>query len=115
MPARISGRVSLAPELAAQTSPGDTVFIYATPAQGGRMPLAIVRTTVAALPFDFVLDDSQAMGPQTKLSSAGEVVLKARISKTGQAMPQPGEFGVSIGPIKNQTNQVSLVIRGPMP
>ena len=115
LPARISGRVSLAPELAAQTSPGDTVFIYATPAQGGRMPLAIVRTTVAALPFDFVLDDSQAMGPQTKLSSAGEVVLKARISKTGQAMPQPGEFGVSIGPIKNQTNQVSLVIRGPMP
>ena len=114
-PARISGRVSLAPELAAQTSPGDTVFIYATPAQGGRMPLAIVRTTVAALPFDFVLDDSQAMGPQTKLSSASEVVLKARISKTGQAMPQPGEFGVSIGPIKNQTNQVSLVIRGPMP
>ena len=114
-PARISGRVSLAPELAAQTSPGDTVFIYATPAQGGRMPLAIVRTTVAALPFDFVLDDSQAMGPQTKLSSASEVVLKARISKTGQAMPQPGEFGVSIGPIKNQTNQVSLVIRGPLP
>ena len=115
VPARISGRVSLAPEIAAQISPGDTVFIYATPAQGGRMPLAIVRTTVAALPFDFVLDDSQAMGPQTKLSSAGEVVLKARISKTGQAMPQPGEFGVSIGPIKNQTNQVSLVIRGPMP
>ncbi len=114
-PARISGRVSLAPELAAQTSPGDTVFIYATPAQGGRMPLAIVRTTVAALPFDFVLDDSQAMGPQTKLSSASEVVLKARISKTGQAMPQPGELGVSIGPIKNQTSQVSLVIRGPMP
>ena len=114
-PARISGRVSLAPELAAQTSPGDTVFIYATPVAGGRMPLAIVRTTVAALPFDFVLDDSQAMGPQTKLSSASEVVLKARISKTGQAMPQPGELGVSIGPIKNQSSQLSLVIRGPMP
>ena len=113
--ARISGRVSLAPELAAQTSPSDTVFIYATPAQGGRMPLAIVRTTVAALPFDFVLDDSQAMGPQSKLSSASEVVIKARISKTGQAMAQPGELGVSVGPIKNPSSQLSLVIRGPMP
>ena len=113
--ARIAGRVSLAPELVAQTSPGDTVFIYATPAQGGRMPLAIVRTTVAALPFDFVLDDSQAMGPQSKLSSASEVVLKARISKTGQAMAQPGELGVSLGPIKNPSNQLSLVIRGPLP
>ena len=113
--ARLSGRVSLAPELAAQTSPSDTVFIYATPAQGGRMPLAIVRTTVAALPFDFVLDDSQAMGPQSKLSSASEVVLKARISKTGQAMAQPGELGVSVGPVKNPSSQLSLVIRGPMP
>ena len=113
--ARIAGRVSLAPELAAQTSPSDTVFIYATPAQGGRMPLAIVRTTVAALPFDFVLDDSQAMGPQSKLSSASEVVLKARISKTGQARAQPGELGVSLGPIKNPSNQLSLVIRGPLP
>ena len=113
--ARIAGRVSLAPELLAQTSPSDTVFVYATPAQGGRMPLAIVRTTVAALPFDFVLDDSQAMGPQSKLSSASEVVLKARISKTGQAMAQPGELGVSLGPIKNTSNQLSLVIRGPMP
>ena len=113
--ARIAGRVSLAPELAAQTSPSDTVFIYATPVQGGRMPLAIVRTTVAALPFDFVLDDSQAMGPQSKLSSASEVVLKARISKTGQAMAQPGELGVSLGPIKNPSSQLSLVIRGPMP
>jgi len=113
--ARIAGRVSLSPELAAQTSPSDTVFIYATPAQGGRMPLAIVRTTVAALPFDFVLDDSQAMGPQSKLSSASEVVLKARISKTGQAMAQPGELGVSLGPIKNPSSQLSLVIRGPMP
>ena len=113
--ARIAGRVSLAPELLAQTSPSDTVFVYATPAQGGRMPLAIVRTTVAALPFDFVLDDSQAMGPQSKLSSASEVVLKARISKTGQAMAQPGELGVSLGPIKNPSSQLSLVIRGPMP
>jgi cytochrome c-type biogenesis protein CcmH len=113
--ARIAGRVSLAPELLAQTSPSDTVFVYATPAQGGRMPLAIVRTTVAALPFDFVLDDSQAMGPQSKLSSASEVVLKARISKTGQAMAQPGELGVSLGPIKNPSNQLSLVIRGPLP
>ena len=112
---RLSGRVGLAPELEAQVSPKDTVFIYANAAEGPRMPLAIIRTTVDKLPYDFVLDDSLAMGPQTKLSSASEVVLKARISKTGQAMPQPGELGVSIGPIKNQSSQLSLVIRGPMP
>jgi cytochrome c-type biogenesis protein CcmH len=55
------------------------------------------------------------MGPQSKLSSASEVVLKARISKTGQAMAQPGELGVSLGPIKPQASQLSLVISGPMP
>ena len=70
---------------------------------------------LVAMFFDFVLDDSQAMGPQSKLSSASEVVLKARISKTGQAMAQPGELGVSVGPVKNPSSQLSLVIRGPMP
>jgi len=105
----------LVSELADKVSPTDAVFIYATPVSGSRMPLAIVRTTVAALPFDFVLDDSQAMGPQFKLSTASEVVLKARISKTGQAMPQPGEFGVSTGPIKTQASNLSLVIREPLP
>jgi cytochrome c-type biogenesis protein CcmH len=96
---RLSGRVVLAPELAAQVSPNDTVFIYANAAEGPRMPLAIIRTTVDKLPYDFVLDDSLAMNPQMKLSQVKSVMVRARISKTGNAMPQAGDFGASVGPV----------------
>jgi len=96
---RLSGRVVLGPELAAQVSPKDTVFIYANAAEGPRMPLAIIRTTVDKLPYDFVLDDSLAMNPQMKLSQVKSVMVRARISKTGNAMPQAGDFGASVGPV----------------
>jgi cytochrome c-type biogenesis protein CcmH len=96
---RITGRVSIDPALAAQVSPQDIVFIYAHAAEGPRMPLAIIRTTVDKLPYDFVLDDSLAMNPQMKLSQVTSVMVRARISKTGNAMPQPGDFGASVGPV----------------
>ena len=56
----------------------DTVFIFARPAEGARMPLAIVRTQVKNLPFDFKLDDSQAMSPAARLSGAKRVIVGAR-------------------------------------
>jgi cytochrome c-type biogenesis protein CcmH len=96
---RLTGRVTLGPELASQVSPKDTVFIYANAAEGPRMPLAIIRTTVDKLPYDFVLDDSLAINPQMKLSQVKSVMVRARVSKTGNAMPQAGDFGASVGPV----------------
>jgi cytochrome c-type biogenesis protein CcmH len=112
---RITGRVVLAPALAARVSPGDTVFIYATPAQGSRMPLAIVRTTVAQLPFNFVLDESSAMSPQASLAGQTQVTLRARISSTGDAMPKPGDLGVVKTPVSVGAAGVELKIEGAMP
>ncbi len=89
--ASIRGRVSLAPALRAQVRPDDTVFIVARAAQGPRMPLAIVRMRVADLPADFTLDDSSAMSPQMRLSGFSEVVVTARVSRTGQALPEKGD------------------------
>ncbi len=96
-PARkIEVHVALAPDLGKQASPGDTVFIFARAAQGPRMPLAIVRKTVSDLPADVTLDDSMAMTPAMKLSNFPSVVVGARISKSGNAMPQSGDLeGIS--------------------
>lgn len=90
--AGVSGRAALAPALAKQVSPDDTVFVFARAAQGPRMPLAIVRKQVKDLPFDFTLDDTTAMSPQMKLSNFPQVVVGARVSKSGNAMPQPGDL-----------------------
>lgn len=112
---RIAGRVSLDPSLASQVSPQDTVFIYANAADGPRMPLAIVRTTVDKLPYDFVLDDSMAMNPQMKLSHISAVMVRARISRSGNAMAQPGDLGVSAGPVKpGSKEKLNLVIAQPL-
>jgi len=88
----VSGEVSLAPELAARASPGDTVFIFARAVAGPRMPLAVMRTTVSALPKAFTLDDSMAMAPGVTISSASKLVIEARVSKHGSADPASGDL-----------------------
>ena len=108
--ARVSGTVKLAPALAAKVEPNDTVFIFARAAEGPRMPLAILRRQASDLPVEFALDDSMAMTPQMKLSSFPLVVIGARVSKSANATPQPGDLeGLSV-PIKAGANGVSVVI-----
>ena len=46
----------------------------------------------AVLPLRFTLDDSTSMGPAARLSSARQVIVGARISKSGNAVPQPGDL-----------------------
>ena len=106
----ISGRVSLAPALQGRAQPEDTVFVFARAANGPRMPLAILRLQVKDLPAAFTLDDSLAMSPATRLSTAGAVVVGARISKSGQAMPQPGDLEGMAGPLALGSTGVNVVI-----
>ncbi len=93
-------QVSLAPELQKQTSPSDTLFVYAQASSGSPMPLAIVRKQVSDLPLSVSLTDTLAMTPTMKLSNFTEVKLLARISKSGNAMKQAGDL---IGVIENVT------------
>ena len=92
----LSGTIKLAPALAKRVGPEDTVFVLARPAQGSRMPLAAVRVKVKELPLTFSFDDSMAMSSSAKLSDFKEVVVAARVSKTGNVMPEKGDLeGVS--------------------
>lgn len=106
--------VSLAERLRSQVSEGDTVFVVARDVKGELPPLAIERATVADLPFEVTLDDSDAMAPVASLSKVGEVNLTVRISPSGQAMPQPGDLVGRAGPVTLGEVQgpVSVVIDG---
>ncbi|MDP2064766.1 MAG: hypothetical protein Q8K38_02195 [Burkholderiaceae bacterium] len=95
----VRGTVVLAPSLAKLAGPDDTVFIFARAANGGRMPLAILRKQVRDLPVQFTLDDSLSMSPAAKLSGAPLVVVSARISKSGEALPKPGDLAGQAAPV----------------
>ena len=97
--------MTLAAALMAQAKPTDTVFIFARAVQGPRMPLVIVRKQVKDLPLQFSLDDSMAMSPAAKLSSFASVVVTARVSRSGQAIPEAGD-------LVGQSVPVSLGARG---
>jgi cytochrome c-type biogenesis protein CcmH len=113
--ASVSGRVLLKASLKAQVGPDDTVFVFARAPTGSRMPLAIVRKKVSDLPFDFTLDDSQAMSPASRLSSATQVVVGARISKSGNAMPQSGDLQAFSAPVAVGATKLTLEIGDVVP
>lgn len=106
----IAGTVSLSPSLAGKASPSDTVFIFARAASGPKMPLAIVRAQAQDLPKAFSLDDSTAMGPTTKLSNFQEVMVGARVSKSGNAIAQSGDLVGSIGPVRVGSRELQVVV-----
>jgi cytochrome c-type biogenesis protein CcmH len=115
----VRGTVTLSAALKAQAKPEDTVFIFARNAEAGpgapRMPLAIVRKQVKDLPAAFTLDDSLAMGPGMGLSSAKQVVVGARISRSGQAMPQPGDLEGLSAPVAVGSQGVVVEISKTLP
>lgn len=112
---RIEGTVTLGAAIAGRASPADTVFIFARAAEGSRMPLAIVKKQVKDLPARFILDDSMAMAPDMTLSSAASIVVGARVSKSGTAMPRSGDLeGFSV-PVKAGTTGLNVVIDRALP
>jgi cytochrome c-type biogenesis protein CcmH len=111
----VSGTVTLAPALASKLDPTATVFVFARSTQGAPMPLAIVRTTAKELPYKYHLDDSSALMPSNKLSQASQVVIIARISKTGDAKPLTGDWQGISAAIKPAGNEVNIEINQILP
>ena len=108
--AQISGVVTLSPELAGKVAPTDTVFVFAKAMSGSPMPIAVIRAQVKDLPQKFTLNDAMAMMPSMKLSNFKEVVVGAKISKSGNATPQSGDLRGEVSAVKIGTNNVQLVI-----
>ncbi len=106
----VSGEVSISPALAAGVAPGNTLFIYARATQGQRMPLAIIKRPVGVWPAPFVLDDAMAMAPDLKLSGFGQVIVTARISKSGTAAPQTGDLVGQSAPVAPGATGLRIMI-----
>lgn len=106
----VSGTIKIASDLAQRASPDDTLFVFARPPEGAGPPLAVIRAKVGELPLKFRLDDTMSMGPDYKLSSAARVVVTARISKSGNVMPQPGDLEGSSKPVTPGASGIAVLI-----
>jgi cytochrome c-type biogenesis protein CcmI len=108
---RITVQVALNPKFKGQVGPKDTVFVFAKAAQGPPMPLAIMRLTASQLPASVTLTDGMGMVPNVTLSQFPQIVLGARISKSGNATAQPGDLQtMSAATTTAQTEPVQLTI-----
>jgi cytochrome c-type biogenesis protein CcmH len=97
--------VALDPKLRDKLAPGDVLFVYAKAASGPPMPLAIQRMDASKLPATVTLTDGMGMLPSMKLSQFPQVVIGARVSRSGNAMPQSGDLQVLSKPIAVTTKE----------
>lgn len=111
----VAGTVKLASSLTGNVSPDDAVYIFARPADGSRMPLALLKKQVRDLPVAFTLDDSMAMSPSAKLSDHTEVIVGARVSRSGSPMPASGDFEGLSAPVKLGSSGMSVTIDRKLP
>ena len=87
-------QVRLDPELAARVRlrADASVFVIARAPGGPPMPLAVEKHGVQELPFTASLDDGDSPMPTQKLSAMQEVEMVARLSTSGNAIPQAGDL-----------------------
>lgn len=111
----VSGLVTVAPEVAAKIASTDTLFVFARSEGGPRAPLAVLRGSAKELPLRFALDDTMAMSPQWSLSRASDVRIEARVSKSGNAAPQPGDVVGTSAVVKPGAKDVRIVIDKVLP
>ncbi|HLS57260.1 MAG TPA: c-type cytochrome biogenesis protein CcmI [Zeimonas sp.] len=106
----VTGTVTLDASLSDKARPGDTLFVIARQAGGPPIPVAVVRNPGATLPARFAIGDANAMDPSRPLSSAGVLVLEARLSRSGEAMRQPGDLYGQLAEVRPGQRDVTIVI-----
>ena len=106
----ITGVVALDADLKWVVAPTDTVFVIAKPVDGRGAPLAVRRFRAGELPARFSLDDGAAMTPEHTVARAGEALVLARLSKSGDAIAQTGDLQTAALRVKAGTGDVRLQI-----
>jgi cytochrome c-type biogenesis protein CcmH len=105
----IKGRIDVAPALKSRLADTDVLFLFARPGQSGP-PVAAIRASASQLPLEFELDDSKAMNPGNTLSQHKQVMLVARVSKSGNPMAQPGDLEGIVANVKVGASGVKIMI-----
>lgn len=103
-------QIAITPELKAKLGDNDTLFVFARAASGPPMPLAVHRGPISELKagetLSISLSDADAMMPTMTLSMFPQIVVGARISKSGVANAQSGDFQVLSATLQQPVSEV---------
>lgn len=106
----IRGHLSYSQSVADQISADDVVFITAK-APGNPMPLAVLRRSASDLPLDFVLSDDTSMVKGNGIATASEVIVTAKVSRSGDALNTATDLQATAGPMEpGNAGSLQLVI-----
>jgi cytochrome c-type biogenesis protein CcmH len=87
-PGGVAGTVDLDPRVLSRATPGAVLFLIARNAENHEI-LAVRKEAGVRFPFAFHVSGADAMVEGT--SFTGTIDLTARLSKSGEAMPGPGD------------------------
>lgn len=97
---RYEVEVTVAPELARVIPADATLFVFARGTDGMPMPVAVARRPGARFPLRLILSDADSLQPTRLLSQQKQLILQARISRTGVATPAPGDWEAVAVPVR---------------
>jgi cytochrome c-type biogenesis protein CcmH len=96
-PGAVQIRIKLAPSLASQVPAGAPLFVLARDPGNPGPPLAAKRLAGVQFPYDLVLSDADAMAAGRTISSAKNLTIVARFSKSGMPMASSGDLYGEVG------------------
>ncbi len=105
----VGGIVEVDAALASKFKLDDVVMVIAR-ATDVKMPVAVLRVKASELPVKFNLTDALAMTPQARISSLQSVLIEARVSKSGFAIPEPGDLYSDVQTVKVGDQNIRLFV-----
>lgn len=92
-------------------NPEQSVFVALVATSGAPMPLAARKLRAGDLPITITLSNADAVMAGYNLSSASKVKAVARLSQSGSATPEVGDWEDSVNPINLSTDNRSISLQ----
>lgn len=110
----VTAVITLSDQAAATVPAGATLFVIARDPKQPAPPIAVARRVLNADPMIVELGDRDAMVPGRTLSAFQSFELVARVSLSGNAMAQTGDWYGAVEFVVGDSNEVNLVIDTPV-
>ena len=106
----VTVNVAISDKILASRSADDYLMIYVKAAKGRPMPIAIEKIKIKDFNGQVVLSDMNSVMPTKLLSEHGQVLVVARLSRTGNAMRQADDIQITSDMV-TVSNNPSVILK----